>query len=55
MASPILFPALIKRYIVQIRYKPGAWKEHASFRSLEEAKCAIQQLKRQNFEIEPAF
>ncbi|MBN1994145.1 MAG: hypothetical protein JW953_15715 [Anaerolineae bacterium] len=50
---PIIFSsALTKKYIVQTRYKSGVWKEHASFRSLAQAKQAIQQLKRQNSEIE---
>jgi len=52
LTSPIFFSALTKKYIVQTRYKAGAWKEYAAFRSLDQAKGAIQQLERQNAEVE---
>ncbi|HMQ52035.1 MAG TPA: hypothetical protein PKE64_01370 [Anaerolineae bacterium] len=52
MTSPIFFPALLKNYVVQTRYKFGAWQEHASFRELAQAKRAVQQIRRQNSELE---
>ena len=52
MTSPIFFPSFVKTYIVQTKSKSGTWQEHASFGSLEQARRTIQQLKRQNSEIE---
>ena len=37
MASPILFPALIKKYIMQTRSKYGEWQEYNAYRSLSQA------------------
>ncbi len=52
MASPMFFPVFVKKYIVQTRPKYGKWKKYNSYKSLEEAKRTIQQLKPQNSEIE---
>jgi hypothetical protein len=52
MVLLILSSGLMKKYIVQIRSRSGSWHKHASFRNLEQAKQAVQQLKRQNSKTE---
>jgi len=52
MTSPIFFSALVKKYIVQTRYKYSEWKEYGSYRSLDQAERAAQEVSRKNSEIE---
>ena len=52
MASPIFFPAFVKKYIVQTRYKYNEWKEYDSYNSLDQAERIVQEISRKNSEIE---
>ena len=52
MPSPIFFPLLVRKYIVQTRYKHSEWKEYDSYRNLERAGRTVQELRRQNSKIE---
>lgn len=49
MASPIFSSFYIKKYIVQLRYgQSGLWQDQTSYKRLDEAKYAVQQLLRQH-------
>lgn len=52
MASPIFFPAFVKKYVVQTRYKYSEWKEYDSYRSLDHAERIAQEISRKKSEIE---
>ncbi len=52
MPSPLFFHALIKKYIVQIRYKYGQWQDRASYKSLSQAERLALELISQSKELE---
>lgn len=52
MTSPIFFPAFVKKYILQTKYKYGEWKEYDSYRRLDQAERIAQEVSRKNSEIE---
>lgn len=52
MTLLIFSHALVKKYIVQTRYKYSEWKEYDSYRRLDQAERAVQEVRRQNSKIE---
>jgi len=52
MTLLIFSHVLVKKYIVQTRYKYSEWKEHDSYRRLDQAERAVQEVSRQNSKIE---